>query len=228
MYKTKSTVYQKAKGKEGDKLEKQRAWYELSYEEAVFAGFEDYKKGEEKLKRTTIMMPQTMRIEVEQLKAVWDYPQRYLIYQLVYHGHSILEHRYKSEIQSIKKLRDALGHPKIGRICDFIYDMRTTINGLSKPKQREIRVPPKILSSLIDMSSAIGVEQSSLMRLCSYYSIITYPSLSLEIQRTAIKEIAKFGRYVEESEVLYEGFKLAEDKMAIKQRGEDTNDERLG
>jgi len=196
--------------------EERRPWYELSYEEAVFAGFEQYKKAEEKLKRTTIMMPQTMRIEIEQLKAVWDYPQRYLIYQLVYHGHSILEHQYKREIRAIKTLRDALGHPKIGRICDFIYDMRTTINGLSKPKQREIRVTAKILASLVEMSSALGIEQSSLMRLCAYYSIVTYPNLSLNIQEIALKEIAKFGRYVEESEVLYEGFKLAEDKITLK------------
>ena len=197
--------------------EERRAWYELSYEEAIFAGYEEYKKAEEKLRRTTIMMPQTMRIEIEQLKAVWDYPQRYLIYQLVYHGHSILEHHYKREIRAITKLRDALGHPKIGRICDFIYDMRTTINGLSKPKQREVRVTPKILSSLIEMSSALGIEQSSLMRLCAYYSIVTYPDLSLKIQETGSKEIAKFGRYVEESEVLYEGFKLAEDRIKEKE-----------
>jgi hypothetical protein len=198
--------------------EEKRAWYKLSYEEAIFAGYEEYKKAEEKLKRTTIMMPQTMRIEIEQLKAVWDYPQRYLIYQLVYHGHSILEYHYKREIRAIKKLRDAMGHPKIGRICDFIYDMRTTINGLSKPKQREVRVSSKILSSFSEMSSALGIEQSSLMRLCAYYSIVTYPDLSREIRDMALKEIVKFGRYVEESEVLYEGFKVAEEKMAMKRK----------
>lgn len=229
MYKRKSVVYQKAEGEEEGEEEKQkrRAWYELSYEEAIFAGYEHYKKLGDTLKRTNIMMPQTLRIELEQLRSKWDYPQRYLIYQLVYHGHSIVEHTYMAQIRKIRKLRDSMGQPKIQRIKDFIYDMRTIVNGLATPKPREVRATPAVLSSFSEMESSLSIEQSSLMRLCIYYSILTYPDVTLEIREVAQNEIKKFARYVEESEVLYESFKLAEDKIAIKQSGEDTNNEKL-
>lgn len=197
--------------------EAKRQWYKLSYEEAIFAGYERYKKSEEKLKRTIIMMPQTMRIEIGLLRSKWDYSQRYLIYQLIYHGHSILEHLHSQDIREIGSLRNSMGQPKIQRIKDFIYNMRTTVNGLESPKQREVRAMPAILSSFGDISDVLSISQSSLMRLCAYYSITTYPDLSLEILETAHKEIAKFNRYVEETVVLYEGFKVAEDKMAGKQ-----------
>ena len=197
--------------------EAKRQWYKLSYEEAILAGYEYYRKAEGKLLRTTIMMPQTMRIEIELLRSKWDYPQRYLIYQLVYHGHSILEHLHSQDIREILSIRNSMGHPKIQRIKDFIYNMRTSVNGLEHPRQREVRAMPKILASFGTISDSLSIEQSSLMRVCAYYSIITYPDLSTEILRTARKEIAKFNRYVEETAVLYEGFKVAEDKMATKQ-----------
>ena len=219
MLKTKSIIYQKAEGEEDDEevKQKRRVWHELSYEEAVFAGFEHYKKLGDTLKRTNIMMPQTLRIELEQLKSKWDYPQRYLIYQLVYHGHSIVEHTYMRQIRKIRKLRDSMGQPKIQRIKDFIYDMRTIVNGLATPKPREVRATPAILSSFGEMESSLSIEQSSLMRLCIYYSILTYSDVTLEIQEVAQNEIKKFARYVGESEVLYKGFKLAEDEIAKKQ-----------
>ena len=196
--------------------EEKRPWYNLSYEEAVLAGYEYYHKSEGKLKRTTIMMPQTMRIELELLRTKWNHPQRYLIYQLVYHGHSILEHLHIKDIHEIISIRNSMGQPKIQRIKDFIYNMRTTINGLDYPRQREVRVMPAILSSFGEISSALSIEQSSLMRLCAYYSIVSYPKLSSEIFEIAQKEIAKFKRYVEETAVLYEGFKVAEENMALK------------
>ena len=196
--------------------EAKRQWYKLSYEEALLAGYEYYQKVEGKLLRTIIMMPQTMRIEMGLLRSKWDYSQRYLIYQLVYHGHSILEHLHSQDIRGIVSLRTSMGQPKIQRIKDFIYNMRTTVNGLESPKQREVRAMPAILSSFGDISDALSISQSSLMRLCAYYSIISYPDLSIEILETAQKEIAKFNRYVEETAVLYEGFKVAEDNMALK------------
>lgn len=204
----------------GSEAEEKRQWYKLSYEEAILAGYERYKKAEEKLRRTTIMMPQTMRIEIGLLRSKWDYSQRYLTYQLVYHGHSILEHLHIKDIHEITLIRTSIGQPRIQRIRDFIYNMRTTVNGLDYPKQREVRVMPRILASFSDISEALGIEQSSLMRLCAYYSIISYPDLSSEIQETAQKEIAKFNRYVEETAVLYEGFKVAEENMAIKRKQE--------
>ena len=196
--------------------EAKRQWYKLSYEEALLAGYEYYQKVEGKLLRTIIMMPQTMRIEMGLLRSKWDYSQRYLIYQLVYHGHSILEHLHSQDIREIVSLRTSMGQPKIQRIKDFIYNMRTTVNGLASPKQREVRAMPAILSSFGDISDALSISQSSLMRVCAYYSIISYPDLSIEILETAQKEIAKFNRYVEETAVLYEGFKVAEDNMALK------------
>jgi hypothetical protein len=196
--------------------EAKRQWYTLSYEDAIFAGYEHYKKVEEKLKRTTIMMPQTIRIEIGLLRSKWDYSQRYLIYQLIYHGHSILEHLHIKDIREIESIRVSMGQPKIQRIRDFLYNMSTTVNGLDYPKQREVRVIPKIQASLGTISDALNIEQSSLMRLCAYYSFVSYPDLSFEILEIAQKEIAKFNRYVEETAVLYEGFIVAEENMAIK------------
>jgi hypothetical protein len=189
-------------------------WYELDYVDALRLGYERYKQEETTFIRTTAMIPQTMRIEIEQIGTRWNYTQRYIIFQLVYHGHAKLQHNSNDIIKEIEQRKSTMGHPKIGRVRDFLYDMHTTINGLKNPKQRAIFTTGAISSSLAKMANVLGIERASLIRLCMYYSIITLEDAAPEILTVAKQEIRKFEEYIEETEILYDGLILAETKWA--------------
>ena len=187
-------------------------WWELDYEQAINQGYEKFKVDEKELKRTTMMMPITMRIEVELLKGRWNYSQRYLIYQLVHHGHEILQHKHKTVITELSALKNKMGHPRIGRVKNWLYTMRTTVNGLKDPAQRAVFMPNYIIISLSDIASTLSTEQSSLIRLCMYYSFVTCESLSPNILTVAHSEIAKFEQYLLETDAIFCGFDVAEQR----------------
>lgn len=191
---------------------KLKRWWELDYEQAMEQGHEQYKTEEKELKRTTMMMPITMRIEVELLKGRWNYSQKYLSFQLVHHGHAILQHKHKTAIAELRALKSRMGHPRIGRVKNWLYTMRTTVNGLKDPSQRAIFMPKYMVESLSDIASTLSTEQSSLIRLCMYYSFVTCNGLSHEILTVAHEEISKFEQYLLETNAIFYGFEVAEQR----------------
>ena len=192
------------------KSEQKKQWHTLDYVDALRLGYEQYKKKEASFLRTTVMMPQTMRIEIEQIGAHWNYSQRFIIFQLVYHGHAKLQHINQDIIKNLKLQKSAMKHPKIGRIRDFLYDTCTVIDEMSKPKQRTVLMTEPISASLGAMGETLGVERASLIRLCMYYSIATLEDASSEILLVAKREIQKTQKHISESQAIYEGFAYAE------------------
>ena len=129
---------------------------------------------------------------------------------MLYHGHSILEHQYSEDIRKIHTIRYDLGIPKVGRVRDYVLDMKTALDKLEKPRSREIRMTESLMSSLRTMTSSLSIEQSSLIRLCLYFSLNTMPSVFGEVNNTATRLIQKFDKYIIETEAIYTGFALIE------------------
>ena len=201
-----------------EEREEREKWHEKDYIDALCTGYTRYQSDEEKLIRTTAMIPLTMRIEIERIGAHWNYSQRYIIFQLVYLGHAKFEHKYDAIINEIKRRKNAMGHPKIKRVKQFLFNMRTRVNGLEDPKQRAIVMDKRITASLATMAEALSVEYASLIRLSMYYSIITLEDVAPEVIAVATHEIQKFQTYIEETDVLYEGLILVEAKWAEREQ----------
>ena len=202
--------------------EQKKQWYTLDYVDALRLGYEQYKKKEASFLRTTVMIPQTMRIEIEQIGTRWNYSQRFIIFQLVYLGHAKLQHDNRDAIKKLQSQKSDMKHPKIGRIRDFLYDMRTVIDELSKPKQRTVLMTEPTSASLGAMGETLGVERASLIRLCMYYSLITLEDAASEIVLVAKREIQKAQKYITESQAIYEGFRYAESAMLKNEQGKQT------
>jgi hypothetical protein len=182
-------------------------WYEYDMEEAIFRGAEGYKNGIEKLTRTSVMMPQVVRMSIEVVQSGFNgLSQRYILYQMVGHGHSVLQHNHQREIKEVAKAREALAFPKMKDIRNFMYEIKATIDGMQTPQRREVRIQEGTLSSIIEMSRIVGIEQSSLIRLCMYYSMTTATKLHPEMREVAEKEVAIFKNHLKRRKVMYNGF----------------------
>ena len=176
-------------------------------EDAIFRGAEGYKKGIEKLTRTSVMMPQVVRMGIEAVQSGFNgLSQRYILYQMVEHGHSILQHNHQREIKTISKAREALSFPKMKDIRNFMYEIKATIDGMQTPQRREVRIQEETLSSIIKISRIVGIEQSSLIRLCMYCSMTTSIKLHPEMREVAEKEVAIFKNHLKRRKVMYKGF----------------------
>lgn len=176
-------------------------------EDAIFRGAEGYKKGIEKLTRTSVMMPQVVRMGIEAVQSGFNgLSQRYILYQMVEHGHSILQHNHQREIKVISKAREALSFPKMKDIRNFMYEIKATIDGMQTPQRREVRIQEGTLSSIIEISRIVGIEQSSLIRLCMYYSMTTATKLHPEMREAAEKEVGVFKNHLKRRKVMYKGF----------------------
>ena len=88
--------------------EEKAKWHEKDYIDALCDGYARYQSDEEKLIRTTAMIPLTMRIEIEHIGARWNYSQRYIIFQLIFLGHAKFQHKYDAVIKEIKGRKDAI------------------------------------------------------------------------------------------------------------------------
>ena len=189
--------------------------YEMDMEEAIFSGAEAYKKKEEELKRTSVIMPQIVRAAIENIQSRYDgLSQRYILYQIVKHGHSILQHNHEPEIRVIKKARIELGYPKMKCVRNFIYEVKTAINGLEKLRQREVQVHGWMMASIREMTEILGIEQSSLIRLSVYFSMKTAKELFPEMQIAANEEVCQFKQHLKERRIAYEGFVWMEKQWA--------------
>lgn len=201
-------------------------WFEYSMEEAIFRGAEGYKNGDDKLERTSVMMPQIVRMGIESIQGSYNgLSQRYLLYQIVEHGHSILQHNHWQEIKEIGKARKVLGFPKVKDIRNFMHEIKAVIDGMEKLQRREVRVRAEVLSSLGEMSRIVGIEQSSLMRLCMYYSMTTAKEIHLEMRKVAESEVAIFKDYLKRRKVLYKGFVHIEKLWSEDEKAEDNKGE---
>lgn len=193
-------------------MEKQENWYKYTMEEAILRGALNYAQQKEKLARTTVTLPQITRIGIEYIQGKFrGLSQRYILFQMVEHGHSLLEHNHYSELEKIDTARKALAFPRVKEIRDFMYDLYTVPGSMVQPARREVWLRDVILSSLWQTSRIVGIPQSSLIRVCMYYSMTTAEELHPEMHTIAKSEIELFVEHLKRRIVLYKAFVYAEE-----------------
>lgn len=177
--------------------------YDLPLERALDAG--NIKKTTEEEIRTTVTLPQPIRIALSALKEERNEPMKYIISQVITHGHSILQHKHSDSLESIRLARKELAYPKMQPIRNFLHETKFTVDGMARPVQRTITLPTKTLHPLKEKAITLSIEQSSMIRLCIFFSFATSYSIDKEIVKSAKHEINVFQDRLIELMVLYPG-----------------------
>ena len=143
--------------------------------------------------QTTIMLPQLVRMVLGDMKE--KYPGlnwQELTRILIEHGFSMIEHRYGRIIKEIGEMRKELTYPQIRRVRNFLMDTKVNIDGVEKPARKGISIRKNLHSGINTVAEKLGIEFSSMIRLCIYHSLSTSSELPLEVLNESRKEIEKF------------------------------------
>ena len=115
---------------------------------------------------TTIILPQSMRIEMENLGNNYRISPKWVMERVVTHGFSILQYRYNDKFKQIKKATETLKRPQVGTVRNFMHELKVSINGVEKPQRNNISLQTNILGGISEIGKILRVEQSSIIRLC--------------------------------------------------------------
>lgn len=159
---------------------------------------------DEKLKPTTVFMPQIMRLGLSELKEKHGVSIKYLIERVVRHGHSIIQHEFLDGINTIKKAKIDLRYAKLRALRNF-NELRVDIDGMERPIKRFIQIREGIIVSIRELSEVLGIEQSSFIRLCIYFSLGTSEEVHKEVLDIASRETQIFRERIEEILYFYNG-----------------------
>jgi len=159
---------------------------------------------EENKKRTTIQLPQWLRISLSELREIYNLSWSELTNRMIQHGFSIIENGYREEIRDIGKYRKTLRFAKLELIRNFFTDFSVNVNGLDKSKNKPIALDKNIYSGIVETGEKLGIDVSSMVRLCFYYSIIRTGNIPIEITNYALTETEKFERKLKERKAVME------------------------
>ena len=165
----------------------------------------------EEVLRTTLTLPQLIRIVItnmkeENLELNWQEMTRII----AEHGFSIMEHRYSKMLNDIGKLRGELKYPKIKRVRKFLHDTKINVDRVDDPGRKGINIRRKLHAGIITMADSLGVEFSSLIRLCIYHSLSTSCMLPEEVISESKYQIERFRYDLLETKVSLMMFKWGE------------------
>ncbi len=143
--------------------------------------------------QTTIMLPQLVRMVIGDIREKYpDLNWQELTRILIEHGFSIIEHRYGKVIREIGKVRKKLMYPEIRRVRNFLMDTKVNIDGVEKPARKGISIRKGLHSGINTVAEKLGIEFSSMIRLCIYHSLATSSELPSEVLNESKKEIERF------------------------------------
>jgi len=193
----------------------EKRYYEMGVEEIVRKGEEKIKDGE--LQATTINLPQIIRLVLTDIKERnqklnWQKLSR----RVIEHGFSIMEHEYGKTIREIGELRKKLRYAKMKRIRNYTMDTKICVDGVDKMARKSIKIRKEIFAAISTVATTLGLEVSSLIRLCIYHSLITSRDLPDEVIEASKKEIEKFIYDLEETRNILEKFEQGEEEWSKK------------
>ena len=98
-------------------------------------------------------------------------------------------------------------YPEIRRIRNFLMDTKVNIDGVEKPARKGISIRKGLHSGINTVAEKLGIEFSSMVRLCVYYSLATSSKLPSEVLNESEQQIEKFERDLLEIRAVLIGFK---------------------
>lgn len=186
--------------------------YELGIDEIVTNSNEEEIK-EKDLQGTTVNFPQIIRLVLTDIKERhkklnWQRFSR----RIIEHGFSIMEYEYGQTVEEIRQLKTKLRYAKRSRIRNYTMDTRVCVDGTNKMSRKSIKLRKTIFAAINDMAFTLGLETSSLIRLCVYHSLVTSRELPEEIIDVSKEEIESFVYDLEETKSILEDFGEGEEK----------------
>lgn len=172
-------------------------------------------KKEEK-KRTTAHLPQWLRISLSELKEIYRISWSEITERIIAHGFSIIQHEYNEEITAIEKYRKKLRFTKVETIRNFFTDFSVNIDGLEKPMNKHITIDMNIYSAIGETGEKLGIDFSSMTRLCFYHSLVRTDKIPAEITINALTEVEKFDRILRERKLVMRKMSEADDEWEEK------------
>ena len=196
----------------------EKQWYKYNFIDAMRFGYEKYRESESKHGThsnvgTTLMVPQLVLTTVGKVRREFpSFSIRYILYQLIKHGFSIMQNEYNTDIKRLDSMRAPLELAELVILRTFLSKVHVVVNGLKDPNKQNIVTAMYVSIALSDWSRILCTEHASLMRLCMYYSVATIdlPEIVSKVIPTAEKEIAAFRVHVADLDAIYQGFTLAE------------------
>jgi len=194
---------------------RRKKYYERSLEEIIKEKEEEIQDSE--LQATTVNLPQLIRVVLADIKERnrelnWQKISR----KIIEHGFSIMEHEYSEVVREVGQLRRKLRYAKMRRVRNYTMDAKVCIDGTNKMARKSIKIRKKIFAGINTMASTLGLEMSSLVRLCIYHSLITSSELPKEVIEASEKEIEKFIYDLEETRNILEKFELGEQDWDVR------------
>ena len=153
---------------------------------------EEEKIPTDELKKTTVTLPQLMRIALQDIRERHKLSWQEVSRRTIEHGFSLLEHKYNKIIVEIYEKRRELRYPEVRKIRNYMVDAKVTIDGLEKVARKGVNVRSNIFGGISNMAEKLSLEVSSMLRLCIYYSLVTSDELPDEVINEAKKQIENF------------------------------------
>ena len=166
---------------------------------------------DEKLKKTTVILPQLVRIALVDLrekhnKMNWQVMTR----RVIEHGFLIIQHEYRGITREIYELRKRLRYPEIDMIRNFMMDTKVNVDGMEKAGRKTVAIRDRIYSAIVDMSEELNIEISSMLRLCIYYSLSTSDELPKEVTDKTEEQKQHFRVKLHKTRAVLMGFEAGE------------------
>jgi len=174
------------------------------------------KVNEQEKKRTTVHLPQWLRLSLSELKELYNLSWAELTSRMIEYGFSIIQHKYSEQIAAIGEYRKKFRFAKIQVIRNFFTDFSVTVDGLDKPKNKPVTISKNIYSGIGEIGEKLGIDLSSMIRLCLYHSLIETNDIPAEMRSHARSEVDEFERTIVEREHVMEKLAEADDRWEEK------------
>lgn len=188
----------KQKGFEMGEREK-RFLYDASLREALEVGYDD--EEDEKQRVTTSMhTPLWIRKILADMRDAYDIPFYVVTSRILRLGVSRLQKEYGVRLKTIRNGWHTLRWSD-NYILSNIEETEFTVNGTSELKHKTIVMPLWCNKALSEITGAINVNKSAVMRLAIYLALVRDNDdlVSVNNRRHAESEIAKFDKLINDS-----------------------------
>ena len=189
----------------------------MLYEKKIEDILNEWHSSDVKLASTTVFMPEVMRLGLSELKEKHNVSMKFLVERVVAHGHSIIQHKYLDDIKIIEKGKSELRYAEVRSFRNF-NDLRVSIDGMERPVKKYIHVIEGVLASIREIMGIVGVEQSSFIRVCIFYSLSTSEEINREVIEKSKNEVKVFEKRVKQNIFVYKILRNGEKEWKEKEK----------
>ena len=174
----------------------------MLYEKRIEDVLNEWHSSDVKLASTTVFMPEVMRLGLSELKEKHNVSIKFLVERVVAHGHSIIQHKYSDDIKVIEKGKSELRYAEVRPFRNF-NELRVSIDGMERPVKKYIHVIEGVLASIREIMGIVGIEQSSFIRICIFYSLSTSEEINKEVIEKSKSEVKVFEKRIKQNIFVY-------------------------